>query len=201
MIKLEILKQPILEPKHPSMHNRELILCIAQLHRRRLDNIPALLQHVQLNQPVVLGIRILDAVELVLVQTVYVADVTQPGVQEAEVLGRHGGLDTAAAVVAADDDVLDFEVADRVVDDRHDVEVDVVDEVGNVAVDEHLAWVDAGEGFGGDTRVGAACTRFLVELHVTVGSRGLVVCRGFGIGLRLTHQSTGNPEPGLHSGL
>jgi hypothetical protein len=56
-------------------------------------------------------------------------------------------------------------VADRVVDDRHDVQVDVVDEVGNVAVDEHLTGVNAGKGFGGDAGVRAACTQMSAVIH------------------------------------
>jgi hypothetical protein len=48
-------------------------------------------------------------------------------------------------------------VADGVVYDGHDVQVDVVDEVGDVAVDEHLAWIETGDGFGGDAGVRAAC--------------------------------------------
>ena len=59
--------------------------------------------------------------------------------------------------MSADDNVLDLEVADGVVDDRHDVEVNVADKVGNVAVDEHLAGLETGNGFGRDARVGAAC--------------------------------------------
>nr|GFD57614.1 hypothetical protein [Tanacetum cinerariifolium] len=85
-------------------------------------------------------------------QTVHVADVSQPGVQQPKILRCHGGLDAATAVVSAHHDVLDLEVAHSVVDNRHDVQIDVVDEVGDVAMDEHLARVDAGEGFGGDTR-------------------------------------------------
>lgn len=157
MIKLEILQKPIFEAENPSVHDRKLILRIAQLHRCCLDDISALLDDVQFDKPVILCFRITDSVELALMQTVDVADVTQPRVQQTEVLGCHGGLDATTAVVAAYNDVLDLEVAHGVVDDGHDVQVNVVDEVGNVAVNEHLAGVDASESFGGDARVGAAC--------------------------------------------
>jgi hypothetical protein len=157
MVKLEILQQSISKPKHPAMHHRELVLRPALLHRGGLDDIPALLMYIQLYQPVILLLGIGDQVQLVLVQAVHITDVSQPWVQQAHVLGRHGGLDAAAAVVSANDDVLDFEVPHRVVDHGHDVEVDIVDKVGDVAVDEHLAGLEAGDGFGGDARVGAAC--------------------------------------------
>jgi hypothetical protein len=156
MIKLQILQQPIPKPKHPPMHNRKLIFRPALLHRRRLNHIPTLLMHIQLDQPIILFILIFNLIEFRLVQAVNVPDISQPGVQEPHVFGRHGGFDAAAAVVAADDDVLYFEVADGVVDDGHYVEVDVVDEVGNVAVDEHLAGFETCDGFGGDAGVGAA---------------------------------------------
>ena len=161
MVKLEILQQSVSESKDPAVHDRELVLSPTLLHSRRLDHIPALLIDIELNKLVVLFLLCAavghNIVELLLMQSVDVADVPEPGVQQTHVLWCHGGLDTTAAVVAAHDNVLNFEVADRVVYDGHDVEVDVVDEVGNVAVDEHLAGLETGDGFGGDTGVGAAC--------------------------------------------
>lgn len=155
MVKLEILEKAIIKAKYPAMYYGKLILRPALLYRCRLDNISALLNNIQLNQLVVLVLlraAVLDhIVHFRLMQSVDVADVTQPGVQETHILWCHGSLDTTTAVVAADNDVLDFEVTDSVVDDGHDVEVDVVDEVGNVAMDEHLAGLEAGDGFGGDT--------------------------------------------------
>ena len=131
------------------------MLSILLLHGGRLNDIPRLLQDIELDQLVVLGLA-LDAVEFRLVQAVHVPDVSQPGVEQAHVLWRHGGFDAAAAVVPADYYVLDVQVADGVVYDGHYVEVGGADEVGDVAVDEHLAGLEAGDGFGGDARVGAA---------------------------------------------
>ena len=88
-------------------------------------------------------------------ESVHVADIAKPRVQDTQVLGRHGSLDTATAIVSTDDNVLDFEMADRVVDNGHDVEIRVTDEVGNVAVDKHLPRLEASDGFSGDARVGA----------------------------------------------
>jgi hypothetical protein len=173
MIKLEILEQPIPKPKHPPMHHRKLIFRPTLLHRGCLDNIPALLMHIQLHQPIILLLFILNFVELVLVQAVHVSDISQPGIEQAHVLWRHGGFDAAAAVMAADDNVLYFEVADGVVYDGHDVEVDVVYEVGNVAVDKHLAGFEACDGFGGDAGVGAAC-----HSTISIASVLWMVCAG-----------------------
>lgn len=154
------------------MDNRELVLGVRLLHRRRLDDVPTLLHDVQLDEPVV-PLRVVgDGVELLLVQPVDVTDVPQPGVQQPEILGRHGGLDAAAAIVPADDDMLDAQVADGVVDDAHDVEVRIDDEVGNVAVHKRLAWLEARDLLGGDTRVAAPDPEVLGSL--TLGEAGEV---------------------------
>lgn len=155
MVKLEVLQQPVVETKDPAMHDGELLVLIRLLHGGGLDDVAALLDDVELHQAVVASVA-LDGVELLLMQAVDIADIAQPGVQETQVLWRHGGLDAAAAVMAADDDVLDLEVLDGVVDDGHGVEVDVADEVGDVAVDKGLAGLEAGDLLGGDARVGAA---------------------------------------------
>lgn len=154
-INLEVLEQAVVEAKDPAVDNGELVLGVALLDGSRLDNVAALLLDVELDEAVIALLLVGDGVELLLVQPVDVADVAQPGVQQAQVLGGHGGLDAAAAVVAADDDVLDAEVAHGVVDDAHDVEVGVADEVGDVAVDKGLAGLEAGDLLGGDAGVAA----------------------------------------------
>lgn len=153
---LQILQPPIVEPKHPPMHNRIPILLIRLLHRRRLNHVPRLLDDVELNKAIIPLALVIDGAQFLVMQTVHIADVTQPGVQQTKILRRHGGFDTAAAVVSAHNDVLDVQMADGVVDDGHDVEVGVADEVRDVAMDEHLAGFEAGDGFGGDAGVGAA---------------------------------------------
>lgn len=130
----------------------------------RLDDVAALLNDVELDEPVISLALVGNGIELLLVKAVHVADVSQPGVQQTQVLGCHGGLDTAAAVVAADDDVLDAEVLDGVVDDAHGVEVSVADEVGDVAVDKCLAGLEAADLLGGDARVGASDPEVLGSL-------------------------------------
>jgi len=138
------------------MYNREAVRLVTLLDGRRLDYIACLLNYVQLNKPIVPSVFVGDLVELSLVQTIHITYVPQPRVEQTKVLGGHGSLDAAAAVMATHDDVLDFEVAHGVVNDGHDVEVGGADEIGNVAVDEHVTSVEAGNGFGGDARIGAA---------------------------------------------
>ena len=74
-----------------------------------------------------------------------VLDVLEPVVDEAEVVPRHGGLHAAAAVVTADDDVPHPQPLHRVEDHGEHVEVGVDDLVGDVAVDEQVAGLAAGD--------------------------------------------------------
>jgi hypothetical protein len=81
--------------------------------------------------------------------------VAQPVVDQAEAGALKRRLHAAAAVVAADDHVLDLERVHGVLHHGEAVEVGVHDEVGDVAVDEHLAGREADELRRGHARVGA----------------------------------------------
>lgn len=161
---MKVLQQTNLEVKDPPMNDGKVILLITLLNSGRLDDIPARLDHVQLDQPVEPRRIILDLVELLLVQTIHVANVPEPRVEDAQIGGRQGGLHSSAVVVAADDDVLDAQVSHGVVDDRHDVQVDRRHEVGNVAVDEDLSGVEAHDLVGGHPAVAAADVSASVSL-------------------------------------
>ena len=67
----------------------------------------------------------------------------QPGVEQAQLLVAEGGVDAAAAGVAAHDDVLHLQVPDRVLDHRPRAQVARVQDVGDVAVHEHVARLEA----------------------------------------------------------
>jgi len=63
---------------------------------------------------------------------------------------------TGAVGVAAEDDVLDLDVADRELDDGEGVEVRGANDVGDIAVHENVAGLQAQDGGLRDARVGAA---------------------------------------------
>ena len=86
----------------------------------------------------------------------HVAHVAQPVVDQAHLASLERGLHAAAAVVAADDDVLDLEDVDGVLQHREAVEVGVHDDVGDVAVHEELAGQQPDDLVRGDAAVGAA---------------------------------------------
>ena len=73
-------------------------------------------------------------------------------------------FDTAAAVVAAHDHVLDLQHLDGELQHRHQVDVGVHDEVGDVAVDEHLPAAHPDHLVGVDTAVGAPDEQVLGRL-------------------------------------
>jgi len=58
--------------------------------------------------------------------------------------------------MAAEDDVLNFEVHNGVFNDGGGVDVGGGDDIGDVAVDENVAGLEAEEGGFGDARVGTA---------------------------------------------
>jgi hypothetical protein len=64
-------------------------------------------------------------------------------------------LNAAAAIVAADDDMFDFEMIDRELQHRQDVHVASVDHVGDVAMDKDLARFQAEHVISGHTAVRA----------------------------------------------
>lgn len=64
-----------------------------------------------------------------------------------------GGFHSAAAVVAADDDVADFEDIHGILHHGEEVEIRFHDDVGDVAVDENLSGGEAGDLVGGHPAV------------------------------------------------
>lgn len=80
----------------------------------------------------------------------------EPGVNLAELLAVERGSDTAAARVAADDDMLDLDIHDSVLERAQQRQVGRVTDVGNIAVHKHLAGATAKDGRLGHARVAAA---------------------------------------------
>lgn len=155
-VDIQILEVTSAEVENPTVNNWELVLGIRLLERGRLDNVAALLNDIELDKTIVSGVLVLDGVEFLLVQPIDVTDVSQPGIENAQVLRGHGRLDAAAAVVPAHDNVLDLEVGDSVLDHAHGVEVRVADQVGDVAVDKRLTRLEARDLLRGDARVAAS---------------------------------------------
>ena len=85
----------------------------------------------------------------------HVLDVAQPVIDQAELVVAQSGQHAAAAVMAADDDVLDLEHIDGELHHREAIEVGVDDDIGDVAMDEHFAGREADDLVGRHPAVGA----------------------------------------------
>ena len=96
--------------------------------------------------------------------SVHVLDMPQPVVDEADALVLQRRGDAAAAVVPADDDVLDLQHLDRELDHRQAVEIRVDNDVGDVAVNEELARQEPDDLVGRHAAVGAADPEVLGDL-------------------------------------
>lgn len=87
---------------------------------------------------------ILDGGQLCLVGIPHGSQAREPGVEHAaELPAGESASATGTVGVAAKDDVLDFDVAHGELDDGHGVEIRGVDDVGDVAVHEGLARLQA----------------------------------------------------------
>ena len=84
-----------------------------------------------------------------------VLHLAQPVVDQPVTVAVERGEHAAAAEVPADDDVVDPQQFERVLQHGQAVEVGMHDEVGHVAVHEHLAGVGAGDLVGGNAAVRA----------------------------------------------
>ena len=92
-----------------------------------------------------------ETVELRMLQVRDVLHVAEPVVDEPPPDPVQGRLHAAAAVVAAHDDVFHMQSVNRVLEHRQTVEIRVHDEVGDVAVDEHLAGQQSHDFVGRDS--------------------------------------------------
>ena len=140
----------------PAVHDRIAVEQVTFLHARHFDDVEALFLHVQFDQAVVAQMFVFDCVQFFLMQAVHVADVAQPRIHRAKIFGQHRHFDAAAVVVAADDDVFDFQMRDGVFDGRGGIHVQTVNKVGDVAVHEHVARLKSHQLFRRDAAVGAA---------------------------------------------
>jgi hypothetical protein len=93
-----------------------------------------------------------------------VLDVAQPVIGEAKPIAALDGTNAGATVVAANDDVFDFQNIDGELQDGETVEVAMGNDIGEVAVDEHVAWQEANDLIGGNAAVGTTDPKIVGRL-------------------------------------
>ena len=131
------------------------------LHDGCLHDIRCLLQHVELAQPPVPLLFAWQRVELALMFRAHVLHVAKPVIDQAELVVAQRREDAAASVVTADDDVPHAQDIDRELNRREAVEVGVHDDIGHVAMDEHLAGKQPDDLIRRHAAVGAADPKIL----------------------------------------
>ncbi len=146
------------------MHAQRLAARPGVAHDRGLANVHHLFDRVELAQT-----GMAQAVELGLgqqrgVPMGHVADMAQPVVREAHPRVRHRRMHARAAVVSADDHVLDAQHVDRELQGRQAVQIGMHHHIGDVAVDEHLAGRETGHLIRWHPRIRAADPQVLGRL-------------------------------------
>lgn len=119
------------------------------------------------------GRLMIQRTEFIAVQTRHQTDASQPVVDQAMAEIFQGRADAAAAVVAADDDVLHLEDIDRILQDGQHIEIRFRDDVGDVAMHENLSRRQTGDLVGGHATVRAADPEILGALLVRQAGKEL----------------------------
>jgi len=142
----------------PTVHDRQstFVLDPGFLYNRGLANVVDLLNDVEFDHSSLAGLGVGYGVQFLVMKSVDIFDVAQPVVENAVVAVGHSGFDATALVVAANDDVLDLEVIDRIVQYAEHRHVGMVHQVGYVSSGEDFARARGGDLVIGHPAVGAS---------------------------------------------
>lgn len=177
---IHLPQRPTRDIVHDAMHLQAPPL-------RRLNHItippqhPDPLPHILLHQPLH-ALLLAQPLQRLLAPRPQRPQRQQPGVDDADLTVAQRGVDAAAGAVAAQHDVLHAHVRDGVLDHRGRRQVARVQDVGDVAVHEDVAGLEARDGRFGHARVGAAEPEDLGRLAFGEGGEeGGVVFVGAGL--------------------
>lgn len=118
-----------------------------------MASVSDLLHDVELAQAIDPIFEIRDAIELNSVMCIDVLYVSEPVIEKTELMRAARRMNTTAAVVTADDDVLDLQDLNRKLNDGEAAHVGVNNEVRNVAMDENLTWLETQDMVSGNTAI------------------------------------------------
>src|SRR4029079_10076486 len=102
--------------------------------------------------------------KLLLVLVAYILHMTQPVVDQSEAIAAQGSQYTAAAVVAANNDVTNVQHIDRILNDGKAIQIGVDDDVRHIAVNEKFAGYHPDDLVGRHAAIGAADPEILGAL-------------------------------------
>ena len=135
---MEVTKETIPHSIDPAMHGDGLIPFPGITEDRRLADIGDLLDDIEFAEVIEAGCFILPMGEEREVLLQHIIDVAQPVVGQPHPLPAKSSLNTPAAIMTTDDDVLHLEHVDGELHHREAVEIRVNDHIGHIAVDEKL---------------------------------------------------------------
>lgn len=93
------------------------------------------------------------------------SNMAQPRLKGAKVVLLEGCFDTSTAVVPCHNDVLHFQMLNRILDDSEQIDVRWRGYVGDISVHEHLAWFETHNLIGGDSGIRASNPQVLWNLQ------------------------------------
>lgn len=155
----------VVEAIDPAVDADFLTALPSVFENRAAGDVAGLGDHIELAKSVHGGIG-WEIGEFGVVGAVEGADAGEPVIDHAVADVFDGGFHAAAAIMAADDDVADFQNIHGILHDGKEVEIGFHDDVGDVAMDENLAGGEACDLIGGHAAVRATDPKVLRALLV-----------------------------------
>ena len=152
---LQVGHQAIGQGVDPTMHLQRLTPRPGVVDKHVHGDIANLADHIQFAQSIQALRFGRDGVKRGAVFVIDLADRVQPMIDEPQPPPIHGRADPAATIVADHQDMLDLDHIDRELQDRQVVGVLRRSEIGDIAMDEQLAWIETDNLIGRHPAVGA----------------------------------------------
>ena len=165
---IQIAQQSVVNPVSPAVDGHLLSALPRGLHNRRMSQIVHLFHHVQFTKGIQTAL-LWHFTEQRAVLKPDIADMQQPVVDKPQLRVLHRRLHAAAAVVAADNNVLDFRDIDGILHHRQTIEI---------GVDHRVRYVTMHEQFAGLGPVSRSAGTRLSEQPIH-RKRGFCVCDSF----------------------
>lgn len=132
----QILQEAVLEAVDPTVDGQRVALFPGAAENGGVAEVAHLLDHVETAQGAGALVGRGQGIQIGGELFADIGKVPEPVADQPDLAPFEHSLNAAAAIVAADDDVLDPEHLDGVLDDREAVEVGMHDEIGDIAMDE-----------------------------------------------------------------